>query len=57
MMMNWKGIARQRSWPNFKVLSRHSPGGTKENHENLNLDSWSPGEESKSGPPDYEAGC
>jgi hypothetical protein len=23
------------SWPNFKVLSRHFPGGTDENHKNL----------------------
>jgi hypothetical protein len=21
-------------WPNFKILSRHSPRGTEENHEN-----------------------
>jgi hypothetical protein len=34
-MMNRKGIGRQGSWPNFKVLSRYSPGGTEENHENL----------------------
>jgi hypothetical protein len=38
-MMNWKGFGRKRSWPNFKVLSRHSPGRTEENHEN-NQDSW-----------------
>jgi hypothetical protein len=35
-MMNWKGFDRKRSWPNFKGLSRHSPGGTEENHEKLN---------------------
>jgi hypothetical protein len=33
MIMNWKGFGRKRSWPYFKVLSRHSPGGTKENHK------------------------
>jgi hypothetical protein len=33
MMTNWKGFGRKRSWPNFKVLSRHSPGGTEKNHE------------------------
>jgi hypothetical protein len=42
MMMNLKGLGRKRSWPNFKVLSRHSPGGTEENHKNLNQDSRSP---------------
>jgi hypothetical protein len=26
-------------WPNFKVLSQHSFGGTEKNHENLNYDS------------------
>jgi hypothetical protein len=29
--MNWKGFCRKRSWPNFKVLSRHFPGGTEGN--------------------------
>jgi hypothetical protein len=27
-MMYWKGFGRKRSWLNFKVLFRHSPGGT-----------------------------
>jgi hypothetical protein len=27
MIMNWKGFGRKQSWPNFKVLSRHSPAG------------------------------
>jgi hypothetical protein len=31
-MMNWKGFGRKRPWPNSKVLSRHSPGGTEYNH-------------------------
>jgi hypothetical protein len=43
MMMNWKGSGRKRSRHNFKVLSKHSPGVTEENHENLNQDSRSPG--------------
>jgi hypothetical protein len=42
-MMNWKGFGRKRSRPAFKVLSRHSPGGTEENHETLNRDSRLPG--------------
>jgi hypothetical protein len=41
--MNWKRLGRKRSWPNFKVLSWNSPGGTEENHRNLNLDSRSTG--------------
>jgi hypothetical protein len=32
-MMNWKGFGRKWSWPNFTVLSRHSPAGTEKNHE------------------------
>jgi hypothetical protein len=32
--MNWKGFVMKRSWPNFKVLPRHLPGGTGENQEN-----------------------
>jgi hypothetical protein len=43
MMMNWKGFGRKWSWPNFKVLSRYSTGGTEENHETLNQDTRSPG--------------
>jgi hypothetical protein len=33
-MINWEAFGQKRSWPNFKVLSRHSPVGTEENHEN-----------------------
>jgi hypothetical protein len=33
MMMNWRGFGRKRSWPEFKVLSRYSLGGTRKNHE------------------------
>jgi hypothetical protein len=43
MMMNWTGFGRKRSWPNCKVLSRHSPGGNEKNNENLNHDSRSLG--------------
>jgi hypothetical protein len=32
-MMNWNGLERKSSWPNFKVLSRYSLGGTDEKHE------------------------
>jgi hypothetical protein len=43
-MMKWKGFGRKRSRPNFKVLSRHSPGGTEVNLENVSQDSRSPAE-------------
>jgi hypothetical protein len=43
MTINCKGFGRKRSWPNIKVIPRHSPGGTEGNHENLNQDSRSPG--------------
>jgi hypothetical protein len=43
LLMNWKVFSRKRSWSNYKVLFRHSPGETEENHENLNHDSRSPG--------------
>jgi hypothetical protein len=32
-MLNWKEFGRKWLRPNFEVLSRHSPGGTEENHE------------------------
>jgi hypothetical protein len=41
MMMNWKECGGKRSWTNFKVLSRHSPERTEENHQKLNQDSRS----------------
>jgi hypothetical protein len=28
--MNGKGFGRMQSWPNFKVLYQHSPGGAGE---------------------------
>jgi len=54
-MMNWKGFGRKRSWPNFKVLSWHLPGGTEENHKKLSQDSWSLGRDLNPGPPKYES--
>jgi hypothetical protein len=40
----------------FKVLCRHFPGGTEENHKNLSQDRRSRGRDLNSGPPEYEAG-
>jgi hypothetical protein len=31
--MNWKGFGRERSWPNFKILSWQLLGGTEKNNE------------------------
>jgi hypothetical protein len=33
IIMTWKGFGKKRSWPNLKILSRHSPGDTEENHD------------------------
>jgi hypothetical protein len=38
-MVNWKGFGRKWSWHKFGVISRHSPGGTEQNHKNLSQDS------------------
>jgi hypothetical protein len=46
----------KQSWHNFKVLSQHLPGGTKQNHGNLNQDNWYPGRDLNPGPPKSEAG-
>jgi hypothetical protein len=32
-MMNFKGFGREWSWPNLKVITQHSPGGTEKNNE------------------------
>jgi hypothetical protein len=55
--MNWKGFGRKRSWTNFKVLSRHSTGGTVENHKKtLFKIAGRRGRDLNPGPLDYEAG-
>jgi hypothetical protein len=55
-MVNWKGFGRNRSWPNVKVASQHSIGGTEENHDNVSQDSLSLGRNLNPRPPEYEAG-
>jgi hypothetical protein len=42
-------------WPNFKVLSRHLPGGTEENNQKPQ-DNRSPGQDLNPGTPENEAG-
>jgi hypothetical protein len=54
-MTNCKGFGRKRAWPDFKVLSRHSPGGSEENYENRQ-DSLSAGRDLNPEPPKYVAG-
>jgi hypothetical protein len=49
MMMNLKVFGRKRPWPDFKVQSRHSPGGTEENHGHRDR-------KSNPAPPEYEVG-
>jgi hypothetical protein len=53
-MMNWKGFGRKQSWPNFKVLYRHSRGRTEETHEKPH-NSRSRDRALNPGPPEYEA--
>jgi hypothetical protein len=55
-MMNWKGCGRRQSWPNFKLLSQHLPGGTEDNHKNLSEDNRSPSRDLKLGLLEYESG-
>jgi hypothetical protein len=33
--MEWKGFGRQRSWPNWSIIRKHSPGGAEVNHVEL----------------------
>jgi hypothetical protein len=49
-------IMRKWSRPNFKVLSRHLPVGTKEIHKQFSQDNRSPGRDFNPGPPECEAG-
>jgi hypothetical protein len=53
-MVNWKEFRRKRSWPSFKVLSRHSPGGIEENQENPQ-NSWYTDRDLNPKRPKYEA--
>jgi hypothetical protein len=54
LIINWKSICKERSWPNFKVLSEHSLGGTEGNHEPQN--SWTLGGGFNTGLLEYNAG-
>jgi hypothetical protein len=53
--MNWKLCVRKRLIPNFKVLSRYSPGGTEKTTKNLTQHSRSPDRDFNLGRPEYEA--
>jgi hypothetical protein len=54
-MRKKKGFGKKQLWPNFKVLSQNSPGGTEKNHKNLSQDSLFLGQDLNLGPK-YEAG-
>jgi hypothetical protein len=57
MMKNWIGFGMNWSWPNFKVLSWHSPEGTQENHERTSIGiADRRGREQDPGPLTYEVG-
>jgi hypothetical protein len=51
MTMNLKGFGRMRLWPNFRVLSRHSPGGTEKNHAKPARIAGRQGQDLNQGPP------
>jgi hypothetical protein len=53
--MNLNGFQVKRSWPNFKVLSWHSPGGAEENTKISSQDSQSPDQDLNLGPLACEA--
>jgi hypothetical protein len=52
-MMSSKGLGRKRSWPNFKVLPRHLPGGTEGSYENPKPGKPVSGLDLNPGPPEY----
>jgi hypothetical protein len=52
-MMNWKGRGRRRSWPYFKLPSRHALEGLRETTCQL---SEASGRDLKQGPSKYVAG-
>jgi hypothetical protein len=54
-IMNWKGCGRNRSWSYLINLSRHFPGETEENYENLTHNSRSLGRYLNPRPSEYEA--
>jgi hypothetical protein len=53
-MNNWKRFGNTRSWPNFKLLSRHWPLGTVENQGNQRQNSRSLGPDLNLGLPEHE---
>jgi hypothetical protein len=50
-MMNWKRFRTKLSWRN-RILSRHLPGGTEENHENISQNMRCHGRDSNWVPPE-----
>jgi hypothetical protein len=47
--MNWKGLGRNRQWPN-RDIARHYPRGTEENQEKRMPASQCPGKDSNRAP-------
>jgi hypothetical protein len=55
--VNVDELRRKQSWPNFKALSQHLPGGTEENHKNLSQDSQSLGQDLNLDLPNMKQDC
>jgi hypothetical protein len=58
-MINEYWVGHAMEWSDrglIKELSRHLPGRTEENHEQLSQDSRSPSQDLNAGPQEYEAG-
>jgi hypothetical protein len=51
-----KGFGRKQLWPNFKVLSQHSLGGTEQNQEKPQSGLAVSRSRFEPEPPEYEAG-
>jgi hypothetical protein len=54
--MNCKVFGKKRSWTNFKVHTRHSPGRTEKKHENPKPGCWSSYRDLNPRPAEYGAG-
>jgi hypothetical protein len=53
--MKCNGCGRKQLWMNFEAPSRHSPGGSEQNHKNISQESLSPFRDLNSGHSEYEA--
>jgi hypothetical protein len=54
MTIDWKGFGRNRSWPNFKALSRNLPRGTEKTTKTSIRTAGLRGRDLNPGTPEYE---